>query len=79
MAMTGNRRNTALGEKMRGRALGRAVGINGARQEGGGPTVLNELGLVIVRHVKRRALGTLTLPGLLKINVVRRPRQRRVR
>ena len=28
--------------------------------------VLDELGVLIERHIKRRAVGTFTLPGLLK-------------
>ena len=36
-------------------------------------SVLEQLGVVIERHVKRRAVGTFTLPGLLKIKVVRKP------
>ena len=35
--------------------------------------MLDQLGVVIERHVKRRAVGTFTLPGLLKIKVVRKP------
>ena len=35
--------------------------------------VLDEFGGVIERHVKKRAVGTFTLPGLLKIKVVRKP------
>ena len=36
-------------------------------------SVLDQAGVVIERHVKRRAGGTFTLPGLLKIKVVRKP------
>ena len=36
-------------------------------------SVLDELGVVIERHIKRRAVGTFTLPGLLKIKAVRKP------
>ena len=35
--------------------------------------MLDELGAVIERHVRKRAVGTFTLPGLLKIKVVRKP------
>ncbi len=35
--------------------------------------VLDELGVVIERHIKRRAVGTFTLPGLLRIKRVRKP------
>ena len=33
----------------------------------------NELGILIERHIKKRALGTFTLPGLLRIARVRTP------
>lgn len=35
--------------------------------------VLEELGVLIERHVKKRAVGEFTLPGLLKIKSVVRP------
>lgn len=35
--------------------------------------VLEELGVVIERHIKKRAVGTFTLPGLLKIQAVKKP------
>jgi len=35
--------------------------------------VLEELATVIFRHVKKRAIGQFTLPGLLKIKTVRKP------
>ena len=35
--------------------------------------VLDELGVVIERHVKKRAVGEFTLPGLLKISTVKKP------
>jgi len=35
--------------------------------------VLDELGAVIERHVKKNAVGHFTLPGLFKIQVVRKP------
>ena len=38
--------------------------------------VLDELGLVVERHVKKRAVGEFTLPGLLKIKTVKKPAQK---
>ena len=35
--------------------------------------VLEELGVLIERHIKKRAVGEFTLPGLLKIKSVMRP------
>ena len=36
-------------------------------------SVLDELGIIIERHVKKRAAGQFTLPGLLKFEVRKRP------
>ena len=36
-------------------------------------SVLDELGVIIERHIKKRAVGTFTLPGLLKIQAVKKP------
>ncbi|MEK9711691.1 MAG: HU family DNA-binding protein [Thalassolituus sp.] len=38
--------------------------------------VLDELGIVIERHIKKRAVGEFTLPGLLKIKTVKKPAQK---
>ena len=35
--------------------------------------VIDELGVVIERHVKKRAVGEFILPGLLKIKTVKKP------
>jgi len=35
--------------------------------------VLEELGLIIERHVRKGAAGQFTLPGLLKVQVIRKP------
>ena len=36
-------------------------------------SVLDELGDLIERHIKKRGVGEFTLPGLLKIKAVKRP------
>ena len=36
-------------------------------------SVLDQLGVVIQRHIKKRAVGTVTFPGRLKIKVVLKP------
>jgi len=36
-------------------------------------SVLDELGELIERHVKKRSVGEFTLPGLLKIKTVKKP------
>ncbi len=35
--------------------------------------VLDELGVLIERHIKKRSVGEFTLPGMLKIKTVKRP------
>lgn len=39
-------------------------------------SVLDELGDIIERHVKKRSVGEFTLPGLLKIKTVKKPAQK---
>ena len=36
-------------------------------------SVLDELEVLVMRHVKKRSVGEFTLPGLLKIRSVKRP------
>lgn len=36
-------------------------------------SVMDELGVLIERHIKKRGVGEFTLPGLLKIKAVKRP------
>ena len=36
-------------------------------------SVLEELGVVMERHLKKRAVGQFTLPGLMKIKTVKKP------
>lgn len=38
--------------------------------------VLDELGVIVNRHLKKRAAGQFTLPGLLKIKTVKKPATR---
>ncbi len=38
--------------------------------------VFDSLSLVIDRHVRKRAIGSFTLPGLLKIKTVKKPAQK---
>ena len=35
--------------------------------------VFDELGVLINRHIKKRAAGTFTIPGLMKITTTRKP------
>ena len=38
--------------------------------------VLDELGVVINRHLKKGGAGTFTVPGLMKIKTIRKPAQK---
>ncbi len=73
MAATANRRNTALKEAMTKTQILDALAESTGLQKKDVASVLDELGVVIERHVRKRAVGTFTLPGLLKIKVVRKP------
>lgn len=48
-----------------------AAGTGLSKQQVG--AVLEELGVLIERHVKKRACGEFILPGLLKITTVKKP------
>ena len=73
MATTANRRNTEVKEAMTKSRLLEALSESTGLQRKDVASVLDQLGVVIERQVKRRAVGTFTLPGLLKIKVVRKP------
>ena len=73
MAATANRRNTALKEAMTKTQILNELSESTGLQKKDVAAVLDELGTVIERHVRKRAVGTFTLPGLLKIKVVRKP------
>ena len=72
MATSGNRRNTALKQAMTKAQLLNALSESTGLHKKDVTLVLDELGRVIERHIKRRAVGTFTLPGLLKIKAVRK-------
>lgn len=38
-------------------------------------SVLDELGILIERHIKKYAVGEFTLPGLMKIKTVKKPKR----
>ena len=73
MATTANRKATALKEAMTKTQLLNTLSESTGLQRKDVAAVLDELGAVIERHVRKRAVGTFTLPGLLKIKVVRKP------
>ena len=73
MATTPNRKNAALKEAMTKTQLLNEVSESTGLQRKDVASVLDQFGVVIGRHIKKRAVGTFTLPGLLKIKVVRKP------
>ena len=73
MATTANRKNTALKEAMTKTQLLNTLSESTGLQKKDVASVLDELAAVIERHVRKRAVETFTLPGLLKIKVVRKP------
>ena len=76
MATTANRKNTALKEAMTKTQILETLSESTGLQKKDVAAVLDELGAVIERHVRKRSVGTFTLPGLLKIKVVRKPATR---
>ena len=73
MATTANRKTTALKEAMTKTQLLNTLSESTGLQRKDVAAVLDQLGAVIERHVRKRAVGTFTLPGLLKIKVVHKP------
>ena len=73
MAAPSARKATALKEAMTKTqliaSLSESTGL--PRKDVG--AVLDELGVLIERHIKKRAVGTFTLPGLLRISRARKP------
>ena len=62
MATTGNRSNKALKEVMTKTQLLNALSESTGLQKKDVTLVLDELGVLIERHIKRRAVGTFTQP-----------------
>ena len=67
------RKNTALKEAFTKTQLLNELAENTGLAKKDVASVLNELSAVIERHLKKRAVGTFTLPGLMKIKTVRKP------
>ncbi len=76
MATASNRKNAAIKEAMTKTQLLEALSESTGLQKKDVAAVLDELGAVIERHVRKRAVGTFTLPDLLKIKVARKPATR---
>ena len=67
---------TAVQEKMTKTAILNEIAANTGLSRKQVSDVMAELETVIERHVKKRAVGEFTLPGLLKIKTVKKPAQR---
>ena len=62
----------AMTKTMLYQEIAEATGLNKKQVAG----VFDELASVIERHVKKRGVGTFTLPGLLKIKTIKKPAQK---
>ncbi|WP_223669436.1 HU family DNA-binding protein [Kangiella shandongensis] len=73
MANNTTRKITAVKKKFtKTQILNEIAGQTGLTKKDVG-AVLDELGIVIERHIKKRSVGEFTLPGLLKISTVKKP------
>ena len=73
MAAPSPRKATALKEAMTKTQLVASLSESTGLPKKDVSAVLDELGILIERHIKKRAVGTFTLPGLLRIARVRKP------
>lgn len=64
---------TAIREKMRKAAIISHVASETGLTHNQVGSVMDELGVLIHRHIKKRSVGEFTLPGLLKIRTVKQP------
>ena len=71
--VTTTRKVTAVKESMTKSAMLTEISANTALTKKQVSSVLDELAILIERHIKKRAPGQFTLPGLLKIAVKRKP------
>lgn len=64
---------TALRKKMTKAAMLTHIAQETGLTRGEVASVMSELEILIERHIKKRAVGEFSLPGLLKIRSVKRP------
>lgn len=69
----GTRRSTAIREPFTKSQLLSTLSENTGLTKKDVSAVLDELSVVMERHLKKRGAGQFTLPGLLKVKTVRRP------
>ncbi|WIO73394.1 HU family DNA-binding protein [Porticoccaceae bacterium LTM1] len=67
------RKTTAVKEKFTKTQILNEIADNTGLNKKQVTAVLDELGVVIERHIKKRAVGEFTLPGLMKIKTVKKP------
>ena len=67
------RKSTAIQKKFTKTEILNEIATNTNLSKKEVSSVLDELNVVIERHIKKRAVGEFTLPGLLKIKSVVRP------
>jgi len=70
------RKTTAVKEKMNKTAILSEIADHTGLSKKDVSAVLDELGVVMERHIKKRSVGEFTLPGLFKIKTVKKPAQK---
>jgi nucleoid DNA-binding protein len=73
VAAAPKRKTTAIQDKMTKSQLLMEIAENTQLSKKDVAAVLDELDLIIERHIKKRACGEFLLPGLLKIVTVKKP------
>ena len=67
------RKNTAIQDKYTKTEILNTIAENTGLTKKDVSLVLDELSVLIERHIKKRGVGEFTLPGLLKIKTVKKP------
>jgi len=70
---TPTRKITAVKKPMTKSAIVGEIALNTEMTKKQVSAVLDELGILIERHIKKRSPGQFTLPGLMKIEVKKKP------
>ncbi|MDK2776337.1 MAG: HU family DNA-binding protein [Pseudomonadota bacterium] len=70
------RKVTALSEKYTKTQILNEISENTGLSRKDVTAVMDELSVIIERHIKKRAVGEFTLPGLLKIKTIKKPAQK---
>lgn len=73
MAANPKKKTTAIQDKYTKTAILNEIAENTGLSKKDVNSVLDELGDLIERHIKKRGCGEFTLPGLLKIKTIKRP------